>query len=86
MAKMTYYVYILLCDDGSYYTGHTKDVESRFKQHKEGIGARYTQIHKPKKIVHVEECFSRAEAMRREKAIKNLSHAGKQKLAANSNA
>ncbi len=78
---MAYYVYVLLCEDGSYYTGYTKDVESRFNQHKRGLGARYTRMHKPKKVVHVEEFCTQKEAIRRERTIKLLSHAGKRKLA-----
>ena len=78
---MTYYVYMLLCEDGSYYTGCTKNVESRFRQHKKGVGARYTRMRKPERVVYVEECGSRRAAMRREKAIKRLTHRGKQRLA-----
>jgi len=77
---MAYYVYMLLCEDGSYYTGYTKNVESRFRQHKEGIGSRYTRIHKPKKVVYVEKFSTRGEALHREKAIKSLTHKKKQTL------
>jgi len=77
---MAYYVYMLLCEGGSYYTGYTKDVESRFKQHKKGIGARYTRIHKPMKVVYVEKISSRKEAVRRERTIKLLNHKKKQRL------
>ena len=77
---MSYYVYLILCQDGSYYTGHTRNVEDRFAQHESGRGARYTRIHKPKRIVHVEEFQSRKEAVRREKAIKTLSRKAKRKL------
>jgi len=78
---MVYYVYVLLCDDGSYYTGYTKNVKSRFRQHKKGAGARYTRMHKPEKIVHVEEVHTRKEAVCRERAIKSLTHERKRKLA-----
>lgn len=81
---MAYYVYVLLCDDGSFYTGYAKNVEFRFKQHKKGLGARYTRMHGSKKIVYVEKFYTRREAMRREKAIKSLSHKEKQKLASSS--
>ncbi|MCK4497744.1 GIY-YIG nuclease family protein [Candidatus Bathyarchaeota archaeon] len=77
---MSYYVYLILCQDGSYYTGHTVNVEDRFAQHERGRGARYTRIHKPKRVVHVEEFRSRKEAIRREKAIKTLSHKAKRRL------
>jgi putative endonuclease len=76
---------MLLCENGNYYTGCTKNVELRFRQHKHGNGARYTRMNKPRKIVYVEEFNSRGEAMRREKMIKQLSHKRKQRLAANTN-
>ena len=78
---MAYYVYILLCEGGSYYTGCTKNVESRFKQHKSGLGARYTRLHNPLRVVHVEKFTSLREAMRRERAIKALTHTEKEQLA-----
>ena len=77
---MPYYVYILLCKDGSYYTGHAKNVKRRLKQHEKGQGARYTRMHKPEKIVYVEKFNSRSEAMKREQEIKGFSHSKKQKL------
>jgi putative endonuclease len=78
---MPYYVYILLCKDDSYYTGHAKDVKCRVERHKKGQGARYTRMHKPEKIVYVEKFDSRSEAMKREREIKSLSHSKKQRLA-----
>ena len=77
---MVYCVYILLCENGSFYTGHTENVKFRFKQHRKGAGARYTRMHRPEKIVYVEEFCTRGEAVRREKAIKLLTHEEKQKL------
>jgi putative endonuclease len=76
---MLYYVYIILCKDNSFYTGYTKDLDSRMRLHKNGKAARYTRMHRPKKVVYVEEFGSRAEAMKREKWIKRLNH--RQKLA-----
>jgi len=78
---MPYHVYIILCEDGSYYTGYASDVKTRFEQHRKGRGARYTKIHKPEKIVYVEEVSSRSEAIKREREIKALSHRQKQLLA-----
>ena len=77
---MSFYVYILLCQDGSFYTGYTNNVEERTRLHACGRGARYTKAHPPKKVVHIEQFASRSEAMRREKAIKKLSHEQKQSL------
>ena len=75
-----YYVYILRCKDGSYYTGYTKDVEKRFEMHKKGRGARYTRIHEPEELVYTEQFENRGEAMKRERKIKKLSHDRKQQL------
>ena len=77
---MAYFVYVLLCEDGSYYTGYAKNVESRFRQHKRGVGARYTRVHKPVRVVYIEGFGSRGEAVRRERAIKRLGHEGKRRL------
>lgn len=68
---MPYYVYVLLCEGGSFYTGCTKNVNSRMRLHMIGRGARYTRMHKPKRLVYTEEFGSRAEAMRREKIEKD---------------
>ncbi|MEM2102192.1 MAG: GIY-YIG nuclease family protein [Candidatus Bathyarchaeia archaeon] len=77
---VTYFVYVLLCEDGSFYTGYAGNLKTRIKQHLTGKGARYTRLHKPKKLVYVEEFATRSEAMRRERMIKRLSHGEKQKL------
>jgi putative endonuclease len=75
-----YYVYIVQCEDDSFYTGYSKDIESRMKHHKEGKGARYTKMHKPERLVYVEIVDSRKVAMRRERQIKKLNHHRKLKL------
>jgi predicted GIY-YIG superfamily endonuclease len=78
---MPYYVYILLCEDGTYYTGYAKNVKRRVERHKKGQGARYTRMHQPEKIVYVKKFDSRGEAMKREREIKLFSHSRKQRLA-----
>jgi putative endonuclease len=77
---MSYYVYVILCKDNSFYTGYTKDLDSRMRLHMNGKAARYTRMHRPKKIVYVEEFASRAEAMKKEKWIKRLKHSQKLEL------
>ena len=71
---MSFYVYILLCSDGSFYTGYTKNLDARTKLHENGKGAKYTKSHKPQRIAYVELFDLRSEAMKREKEIKKLSH------------
>jgi len=76
----SYFVYMLLCDDGSYYTGYTSNVLSRFERHKKGHGARYTRMRQPRKIVYLQQFTTRQAAMKRERQIKALSHGEKQDL------
>ena len=71
---MSFYVYILLCIDGSFYTGYTKDIDARTRLHQNGKGAKYTKTHKPQKLAHVELFDSRGKAMKREREIKKLTH------------
>jgi putative endonuclease len=77
---MPFYVYILLCRDGSFYTGYTKNLDERTKLHENGKGARYTRTHKPKQVAYVEFFDTRAKAMKRERAIKKMSHQQKLNL------
>ncbi len=74
-----WYVYILLCKDGSFYTGSSNDVERRFLVHLSGKGSKYTRSHKPIKIVYQEELPTKSVALKRELEIKAWSR--EQKLA-----
>jgi predicted GIY-YIG superfamily endonuclease len=82
---MLFYVYILLCVDGSFYTGYTKDLQERTNLHENGKGAKYTKAHKPQKIAYVETFGTRSSAMKRERAIKKLTHLQKQDLISSQN-
>jgi len=53
MAK-TYWVYILKCSDGSYYTGSTSDIEKRISEHDNGIIKGYTSKRLPVELVFSE--------------------------------
>jgi putative endonuclease len=77
---MPYYVYIILCMDGTFYTGYTKNIDARVKLHTIGKGARYTKIHKPQKVAYFELFDSRAKAMRRERELKKMTHQQKLNL------
>lgn len=77
-----YYVYILECGDGSYYTGSTNDVIKRFTKHVNGIGCKYTASHHPTALAYVEICPGKRAALKREYAIKQLSHKEKAALIA----
>ncbi len=60
--------------DGSFYTGYTKNIDTRTKLHANGRGAKYTKTHKPLKVAHVELFDSRGTAMKREREIKKMTH------------
>jgi putative endonuclease len=75
-----YWVYILECQDGSFYTGISNHVEARLKLHNSGKGAKYTNARRPVVLVYTEECSSRSGALKREHAIKQLSRRQKEKL------
>jgi len=77
---MPYYVYIIRCDDDSFYTGYSGNLAKRLRLHMNGKGARYLRIHKPVKLVYVEEFSSRVEAMRKERRVKLLNHSQKLRL------
>lgn len=66
-----YTVYVLLCSDGSLYTGIAKDVQNRFIQHLAGSGGAYTRSHPPVRIVFRESHPDRSSALRREALIKS---------------
>ena len=71
------FVYILRCADGTLYTGYTKDLNRRLKQHQSGNGGKYTHSRTPVELVYREAHRSRREAMQREASIKSLPRAKK---------
>ena len=74
-----YWVYILLCGDGTLYTGCTNNLEGRLAAHRAGRGAKYTRGRLPVTLVYRESCADKSSALKREYAIKQLSR--EQKLA-----
>ena len=60
---MAWYVYMLLCGDGTLYTGMTDDVPRRLRVHRSGRGAKYTRGRGPLTLVYVQEQPSRSAAL-----------------------
>lgn len=75
-----WYVYILECDDETYYTGLTWKPELRFDQHISRLGGRYTAKHGVKKLVYIEEHEELEVARNRERQSKDWSQDKKRKL------
>lgn len=77
------WTYILLCADGTLYTGWTNNLSARIKTHQDGKGAKYTRTRRPVKLAY-QECFSsRREAMQRECEIKQMPRKKKLELVPN---
>ncbi len=65
-----FFVYILRCVDGSYYTGHTDNLERRIGEHQHGTGDGYTASRRPVELAWSQECATREEALAGEMQIK----------------
>jgi len=68
--KGLWFVYVILCDDNSFYIGASNDLKRRWTEHTTGQGAEWTKSHKPIKIIHHEEFSSQKEVYKREKELK----------------
>ena len=79
-----YFVYIVRCQDGTYYTGYTNDLEKRIKEHNDGSrGAWYTRYKRPVKLVYEKEYRYYKLAVQEERRIKSLRRCQKEKLIKN---
>ena len=78
-----YYIYILRCNDGSYYTGITNNVERRFYEHQNGLIYNcYTDRRRPVNLVFIEEFGEVNDAIAREKQIKGWTRRKKEAVSA----
>jgi predicted GIY-YIG superfamily endonuclease len=81
-AVRSYWVYMLLCSDGTYYTGVTGNIETRLAQHHRGFFVTcYTYKRRPLRLVYTAEFASPDEAIFWEKRVKGWSHDKKSALA-----
>ncbi len=76
-----FHVYILRCGDGSYYAGHTDDLDARMMQHHDGLIG-YTSARKPLELVWQGEFEAREGAIAFEQQIKGWTRAKKEALIA----
>jgi predicted GIY-YIG superfamily endonuclease len=65
-----WWVYVVRCDDDTYYCGIARDVERRVAQHNAGRGARYTRGRRPVVLIYQEPVPSQRDALKRERVIK----------------
>ena len=79
---MAFWAYILRCSDGSFYTGHTDDLERRVGAHQMGEVPGYTQRRRPVTLAWAQDFPSRLEALGAERQIKGWVRAKKEALIA----
>ena len=77
---MSFWVYILKCADGSYYTGHTDNLEKRIGEHESGTCQGYTATRLPIRLVFSQEFPTRLEALASEQQIKGWSRKKKEAM------
>ncbi|HKZ51072.1 MAG TPA: GIY-YIG nuclease family protein [Dehalococcoidia bacterium] len=80
MLAVNFYIYMLRCADGSYYVGHTDELEKRLAAHEVGEIKGYTYSRRPVHLVFAEEFPTRDEAFLRERQIKGWSRRKKEAL------
>ena len=75
-----YFLYILKCKDGTYYTGSTNNLELRLKLHNSGKGAKYLRGRGPARLVYVKRYESLSRALKAEIKVKALSREKKMEM------
>src|SRR3989304_1849481 len=76
---MSFYAYMLRCR-GSYYVGHTDNLEARLMQHQQGLIPGYTHTRRPVELIWYQDFSTRDEAFAAERRIKGWSRAKKEAL------
>jgi len=77
-----HYVYIVLCADGTLYTGYALDLDKRIDAHNAGRGAKYTAGRRPVSLVYSESFDAKSDALKREHALKRQTRKSKDALIA----
>lgn len=77
-----WFVYLVRAENNALYCGISDDPQRRFTQHQSGKGARFFHSSPAQALVYVEACLDKSEALRRERAIKALAKAAKERLVA----
>lgn len=75
-----WWVYVVRAENGHLYTGISTDPQRRFAQHQSGKGARFFNRSPAQALAWTEICADHSEALRRERAIKTLNKAAKERL------
>ena len=68
------------CNDNSIYTGISNNLTQRLNTHAKGNGSKYVRTRLPFKLMYIEACQSRRNAIKREIEIKKLNKKDKELL------
>ena len=80
MKNHEFLFYILKCNDGSYYMGHTDNLEKRIGEHQSGACGGYTSTRLPVQLVFSQDFPTREEALASERQIKGWSRKKKEAM------
>ena len=81
MGTGTWFVYVLQCSDGTYYTGVTTDVDRRLDEHNcTSKGAKYTKTRRPVEVVYWKTFKDRSSAQKAEYKFKQLTREQKEEI------
>ena len=75
-----YFVYIVKCRLGTFYTGYTNDIEKRIKAHNSGKGAKYLRGKSPVELMYLKKYRTLSDALKAEIRIKRLPRRSKEDL------
>ena len=75
-----FFVYILRCADGTFYTGYTQDLKARLKLHNSGKGAKYVRARMPARVIYSKAYCYYKRAIKEELRVKSLTRIQKEAL------
>jgi len=78
--KNIFFVYIVQCKNGTYYTGYTNNLKKRIELHNKGYGAKYLRGKLPVSLVYAKEYSYYKNALNAEREIKSYTREEKKEL------
>ena len=81
MSETPWFVYLLLCQRNTIYTGVTPNLSARMKVHRDGRGARFTRMNTPVRLLAAKAFQDKRSALQMEAQVKRMPVTGKRILA-----
>ena len=80
-----WFLYVLECSDGSFYTGISNNLEKRITEHNSGKGSKYARARLPVRLIYSECVETKSQALKREIEVKRLTRTQKEQLVGKNN-